>query len=49
MHKQEMVHGDFKPRNIVRMPSNGLALIDFDASAKIGDPVGNKWSSGMSG
>eukprot|EP00808_Paulinella_micropora_P004068 g39908.t1 len=43
-HGKRLVHGDLKPRNVVRL--NGRwALVDFDAAAEIGQPVGHKFSS----
>eukprot|EP00808_Paulinella_micropora_P022579 g1158.t1 len=42
-HGKRLVHGDLKPRNVVRL--NGCwALVDFDAAAKFGQPVGHKFS-----
>jgi serine/threonine protein kinase len=34
LHGQNVVHGDFKPRNIVRM-HGVFKLIDFDASVRV--------------
>lgn len=36
---QNIVHGDLKPRNAVRMGS-GLKLIDFDSSVQVGKTIG---------
>jgi serine/threonine protein kinase len=45
MHKRSIIHGDLKPRNIVRTGDN-LSLIDLDCSAEIGEMVaGSKHSS----
>jgi len=45
LHNKNIVHLDFKPRNIVR--SHGrYKLIDFDASTNIGKPLTKKFSSG---
>uniref|UniRef100_A0A7S0UKY2 Protein kinase domain-containing protein n=1 Tax=Pseudo-nitzschia delicatissima TaxID=44447 RepID=A0A7S0UKY2_9STRA len=44
LHSKNIVHLDFKPRNIVR--SHGrYKLIDFDASTNIGKPLTEKFSS----
>ena len=42
-----MVHGDVKPRNVVRI-GGVWKLIDLDAAAPIGRPVGRKYSSAFS-
>ena len=43
LHSKNIVHLDFKPRNIVR--SHGrYKLIDFDASTNIGKPLTEKFS-----
>ena len=47
MHEKGLVHGDIKPRNIVRVVDQ-WKLIDMDAAASIGDPIGRKYSSGYS-
>eukprot|EP00505_MAST-04D_sp_SCG-Rhode-Island_P000583 Stramenopile-MAST_4_protein_583 len=47
LHEKGLVHGDIKPRNIVRVVDQ-WKLIDLDASASIGDPIGRKYSSGYS-
>ena len=35
VHSLGLVHGDIKPRNIVRMPGNHYRLIDFDMSIAV--------------
>ncbi|CAK4993233.1 unnamed protein product [Aphanomyces euteiches] len=47
MHKRGYVHGDVKKLNVVRTPGNSLKLIDLDATTKIGEPIGIKFSSGI--
>ena len=46
MHEQGRIHGDIKPRNIVKIvAANGKPkwiLIDLDASCNLGAPVGQK-------
>ena len=44
IHSKGIIHGDIKPLNIVRIGGE-MKLIDFDASAKIGEPCCYKWSS----
>ncbi len=44
MHENGLVHGDVKPRNIVRIMGE-YKLIDLDAAEKIGQPIGRKYSS----
>ncbi|KAF0700109.1 Aste57867_9340 [Aphanomyces stellatus] len=46
LHESGLVHGDLKKLNVLRV-QNALKLIDLDASAKIGDAVGTKFSSGI--
>ncbi|KAF0689924.1 Aste57867_18665 [Aphanomyces stellatus] len=46
LHNNGLVHGDLKKLNILRA-DNKLKLIDFDASTKIGDALGVKFSSGI--
>ena len=45
MHEQGFVHGDIKPRNVVRV-GESWKLIDLDASVKIGVEIGRKYSTG---
>ena len=45
MHEQNFVHGDIKPRNIVRVGER-WKLIDLDAAVKVGEPIGRKYSGG---
>ena len=47
LHSCEIVHGDIKARNIVRMHGDNMKLIDFDASVCFGQRVGTKFSSGV--
>ena len=47
MHAQGLVHADVKPRNAVRV-GGAWKLIDLDAAARTGTPVGRKYSSGFS-
>jgi serine/threonine protein kinase len=44
LHEQNIIHADFKPKNAVRVGGNWL-LIDLDAVAEIGEPVGTKSST----
>ncbi|KAF0712822.1 Aste57867_4650 [Aphanomyces stellatus] len=46
VHDKGLVHGDLKKLNILRV-HNQLKLIDFDATTKIGDNLGVKFSSGI--
>ena len=46
IHCQGVVHGDIKQRNILRVAQSGnWILCDMDASARIGEPIGEKTSS----
>lgn len=45
LHKANVIHGDLKPLNIMRKRDGRMALIDLDASAKISDDYGSKFSS----
>ena len=48
MHHQGRIHGDFKPRNIVKIVNDGnerWILIDLDASCAVGLPAGQKVTS----
>ncbi|KAF0692766.1 Aste57867_16176 [Aphanomyces stellatus] len=45
LHQNDLVHGDLKSLNVVRV-ANRLKLIDLDAATSIGDPAGAKFSSG---
>ncbi|KAF0694397.1 Aste57867_14737 [Aphanomyces stellatus] len=45
LHEFDLVHGDLKKLNVVRV-GNQVKLIDFDATAAFGEPVGAKFSSG---
>ncbi|KAF0716669.1 hypothetical protein As57867_002715, partial [Aphanomyces stellatus] len=46
LHKQDLVHGDLKKLNVLRV-QNQLKLIDFDAAVRIYQPLGAKVSSGI--
>ena len=48
-HQCGYVHGDVKPRNILRHPGHSRAwkMIDLDASVKIGEKTGFKMSTGF--
>ncbi|KAF0702798.1 Aste57867_7748 [Aphanomyces stellatus] len=46
LHVNELVHGDVKKLNVVRV-GNRLQLIDLDAATALGAPVGSKFSSGI--
>jgi hypothetical protein len=48
LHDVEVVHGDLKPRNILRHERGpeGWLLCDMDATALVGDPIGDRTSSG---
>ncbi|KAF0713762.1 hypothetical protein As57867_004210, partial [Aphanomyces stellatus] len=46
LHKQDLVHGDLKKLNVLRV-QNQLKLIDFDAAVRIYEPLGAKVSSGI--
>eukprot|EP00945_MAST-04E_sp_MAST-4E-sp1_P003399 g3399.t1 len=48
MHDQGLVHGDVKPRNVVRDASGKWKLIDLDAATKLSEPIGRKYSSAFS-
>ncbi|KAF0712343.1 Aste57867_4862 [Aphanomyces stellatus] len=45
LHQSELVHGDVKKLNVIRV-GNRLKLIDLDATTAFGDHVGGKFSSG---
>jgi serine/threonine protein kinase len=45
-HRKNMIHGDLKMLNIVRV-GDTMRLIDFDAAASFGDAFGAKFSSGI--
>ncbi|KAF0719461.1 Aste57867_1023 [Aphanomyces stellatus] len=45
LHKNELVHGDVKKLNVIRV-GHRLKLIDLDAATDFRDPVGAKFSSG---
>ncbi|KAF0682336.1 Aste57867_25519 [Aphanomyces stellatus] len=45
LHQNELVHGDVKKLNVVRV-GNRLKLIDLDATTGFEDPMGAKFSSG---
>ena len=45
MHDKGLIHGDIKPRNVVRV-DDVWKLIDLDAAALKGEPIGRKYSSG---
>ena len=50
LHKNERIHGDLKPLNIVRVQAQsddfttffGWQLIDFDVSCPVGEPFWSK-------
>lgn len=44
LHSRGVVHGDVKPSNIVVTYDGKYKLIDFDAAASIGMPLGKKKS-----
>ncbi|CAJ1935161.1 unnamed protein product [Cylindrotheca closterium] len=46
LHEKDIVHGDIKMLNAVRT-NRRLLLIDLDASTKVGDYIGSKFSSGV--
>jgi serine/threonine protein kinase len=46
LHERQIIHGDLKLINVVRH-GNEVKLIDLDASAKLGDVAGRKFSSGV--
>eukprot|EP00808_Paulinella_micropora_P012269 g57646.t1 len=45
LHARQLVHGDIKPNNIISIGNNKFVLIDFDAAAEFGKPVGVKYST----
>eukprot|EP00808_Paulinella_micropora_P013821 g41137.t1 len=45
LHARQLVHGDVKPNNIISIRNNKFVLIDFDAAAEFGKPVGVKYST----
>ncbi|KAF0716138.1 hypothetical protein As57867_003000, partial [Aphanomyces stellatus] len=47
LHGAGLVHGDLKMLNVLRFKDSQLKLIDLDASAAIGEPLGAKVSSGV--
>jgi serine/threonine protein kinase len=44
VHEKGLIHGDFKPLNLMRI-GDKIKLIDFDASVRIGEISCLKWSS----
>ncbi|RHY75416.1 hypothetical protein DYB30_012743, partial [Aphanomyces astaci] len=46
LHSHRIVHGDLKKLNVLRMGVH-LKLIDLDASTRMGDVLGAKYSSGI--
>ena len=42
LHVKDLLHADFKPLNVMRMPDGMWKLIDLDGVVKIGDPIGAK-------
>eukprot|EP00656_Telonema_subtile_P009337 TRINITY_DN14389_c0_g3_i1.p1 TRINITY_DN14389_c0_g3~~TRINITY_DN14389_c0_g3_i1.p1 ORF type:complete len:692 (+),score=168.66 TRINITY_DN14389_c0_g3_i1:374-2449(+) len=46
MHRANLIHGDVKPKNIVKPHGSGWLLIDLDASAQMGQPRAAKYSEG---
>ena len=42
LHAHGLIHADFKPLNVVRMPDGTWRLIDLDGAVKIGAPIGAK-------
>ncbi|CAK4460215.1 unnamed protein product [Aphanomyces euteiches] len=46
LHEQGIAHGDLKMSNVLRL-KDSLKLIDLDASARFGAPLGAKVSSGV--
>ncbi|KAF0696134.1 hypothetical protein As57867_013032, partial [Aphanomyces stellatus] len=46
LHKRNLVHGDLKKLNILRV-ENKFKLIDFDATTRVGQSIGAKFSSGI--
>ncbi|KAF0714668.1 hypothetical protein As57867_003749, partial [Aphanomyces stellatus] len=45
LHERNIIHGDLKKLNVLRVDSH-MRLIDMDAAAKVGHDVGAKFSSG---
>jgi RIO-like serine/threonine protein kinase len=46
LHASDVVHGDLKKLNVLRV-SHHMQLIDMDAATRVGKPVGAKFSSGI--
>ncbi|CAJ1956947.1 unnamed protein product [Cylindrotheca closterium] len=46
LHLEGIVHGDIKMLNVVRT-NHRMKLIDLDASTRVGDIIGSKFSSGV--
>ncbi|KAF0718273.1 Aste57867_1794 [Aphanomyces stellatus] len=46
LHERNLVHGDLKKLNILRV-ENKFKLIDFDATTRVGQSIGAKFSSGI--
>jgi serine/threonine protein kinase len=44
LHEQNIIHADFKPKNALRVDGKWL-VIDLDAVAEVGEPVGTKSST----
>ena len=47
LHKEGLIHGDVKRKNVMRMSKAVWSLIDMDAAVKIGQPLGLKFSEAM--
>ena len=45
LHDEELVHGDVKLKNFVRVRET-VKAIDFDAATEVGEQIGHKFSSG---